>query len=164
MRYRLRTLLIVLAILLFAGGAYTLYAFFWRTTIVVPLPYEQAEARLFSALGMSREALVTTGVAQSDVKGELQKSLRMGIHTHHLLQHVPERRVHFWGDHAYNIWGSGRERIEFDLASAGENRSTITVDYFEYSWFLGFLPTSCQSGRQQERHIVATIFGDKLRQ
>ena len=85
----------------------------------------------------------------------------MGIHTHDLIDYTPGKRIHFSGDHYYNIFASGHEWIEIDLTRKDEKSSTIMVDYFENTYLCDLVPVSWQSGRKQERQIIATIFSDQ---
>ena len=89
----------------------------------------------------------------------LREALTMGIYGHHLIEYSPGRRIHFWGEHKYNIMATGVERIEIDLKKVSESRTRITIDYFETTRLMGFIPVTYRTGRWQENHVIKTIFG-----
>lgn len=140
--------------------AFWVYAHHRKTTTLLDVAYEQAERDIFLHLHMDRDELITSIVSQSQVSGEMQKALRMGIYTHHLLDYVPGQRVHFQGEHEYNIMAGGVERVEIDLRRISESHTQVTIDYFETTLLAGFLPITCRPGGWQELHLVRTIFGN----
>jgi hypothetical protein len=154
-------LLLVFALVAAVVTGYFVYANLWRTTVVLKLPYDRAEIRLLSALSISKDQFIRAKHAQSEVSAELQKSLTMRIHNHDLMHYTPGKRIHFTGDHYYNIFGSGHEWIEFELVAKDEMSSTVTVDYFENAYLFDLIPVSWRPGRKEERHIIATIFGEE---
>lgn len=89
--------------------------------------------------------------------------ITMGIHTHRLIQYEPGERIHFWGNHEYNIMATGVERIEIDLEKVDDNKTKNTMDYFETLRFAGLLPIAYRSGGRQEPHRINTIFRQKNR-
>ena len=153
-----KTLLVAILVPVLGLIAFVTYAKHRTTTVVLDIPYNQAERLLLEKLTIDKYELIERKVAQSHVSGELEKSLTMGTHTHYLLHYIPGERIHFCGESRYDIFASGVERIEFDLKKKSENTTSIKVDYFETTELAGILPITYKPGGKQESHIITTIF------
>ena len=129
-----------------------------ETIVVLNAPYELAEWQAFAALGIDRDELIAGRPAQSHVRGEIGSVLTMKIHNCRLIEHVPDSRIRFRGDHRYNILATGGERFEMAIERLAPGKTRVRVDYFESTRLFGVIPITYRIGKSQERRLLKAIF------
>jgi hypothetical protein len=82
----------------------------------------------------------------------------MDIHTHRLIAYEPRTRIHFRGDHRYNIMATGGEKLEVDIQKVSSDRTRVTLDYSETTRLFGVIPVTWGSGWSQEHRLIEAMF------
>ncbi len=127
---------------------------------IYPMPFAQAETRLYTSLQLDRDQVRTNPVmAQAVATGDLAKPMSMTKYAVSPEIAMPGERLKLTLHHRYNIGAAGAESIRFDLQARGPNATRVKVNYTD-RWS-GIWPPFVfyNPGMIRERRISKQIWG-----
>lgn len=129
----------------------------------LPIPYAIAESNLIDRLNIDKLEMIEGKWPLATADAELKESMKMGLFHSEIQQYSDGNHLRFEAHHEYNIGGTGKESITFDLMRISSTQTQVKIDYYEHTWLFAFIPMPPDSGEDEEAHILATIFGTSMK-